>query len=127
VSETISNGYGERPLVAVLYRVPLVCEAIVAALDPIVSARPFPARIGDLLGLLGSVRPDAIVVDSDVEAEKISLYARIHEVPLLHIDLRAQRLLVFHGGDWRSEETVTAESVRNAVAGVLFGRREVRA
>ena len=127
MSEAGRTCAGERPLVAVLYRVPLVCEAIVAALDPIVSAQPFPARIGDLLGLLGSVRPDAIVVDSEVEAEMISLYSRIHEVPLLHIDLRTQRLLILEHGDWRSEETVTAESVRNAVAGALLGRREVPA
>src|SRR5919204_530495 len=100
-------------------------SAIGGALDPIVSARPFPAHIADLLGLLASLRPDAIVVDSEVAAETISLYARIHEVPLLHIDLRAQRLLILEHGDWRSEETVTAESVRNAVAGALLGRREV--
>lgn len=117
----------ERPLVAVIYRVPLACEAIVSALEPVVGTRPFPARIGDVLGLLGSVRPDAIVVDSEVDAEKISLYSRIHDVPLLHVDLHAQRLLILERGDWRSEETVTAESVRNAVAGALFGRREVPA
>jgi len=99
----------------------------VSTLDPIVSTRPFPSQIGDLLGLLGSVRPDAIVVDSEVDAEKISLYSRIHEVPLFHIDLRAQRLRILERGEWRNEETVTAESVRNAVAGALFGRREVPA
>jgi hypothetical protein len=127
VSEPSHNRGGERPLVAVLYRVPLVCEAIVSALDPIVTARPFPAGVGDLLGLLGSVRPDAIVVDSEVDAEEISVYSRIHEVPLLQIDLRAQRLLILERGDWRSEEPATAESVRNAVAGALFGPREVPA
>jgi hypothetical protein len=125
VSGSARRGSDERPLVAVFYRVPLVCEALLSALDPIVSARTFPARIGDLLGLLGSVRPDAIVVDSEVDAEKIALYSRVHEVPLLHVDLHRQRLRILEHGAWRSEETVTAESVRNAVAGVLFGRREV--
>lgn len=115
---------GERPLVAVLYRVPLVCEAIVAALDPIVSTSAFPAGVGDLLGLLDSVSPDAIVVDS-VEAGEIALYARVEEVPMVQIDLRAQQLLIFERGDLRTEETVTAESVRNAVAGALFGLRAV--
>jgi hypothetical protein len=86
-----------------------------------------PAGVGDLLGLLGSVRPDAVVVDSEVDAEKISVYSRIHEVPLLHIDLRAQRLLILERGDWRIETPLTAESVRNAVAGALLGRREVPA
>lgn len=127
MSELTRNRGRERPLVAVFYRVPLVCEAIVAALDPVVSTRAFPARIGDLLGLLGSISPDAVVVDSEIEAGEIALYARMHEVPVVQIDLRRQRLLILERGEWRSEKTVTAESVRNAVAGALFGLREVPA
>lgn len=128
MSELSRNREGrERPLVAVFYRVPLVCAAIVAALEPIVATRPFPARIGDLLGLLSSISPDAVVVDSEIEAGEISLYAGIHEVPVVQIDLRRQRLLILEQGEWRTEETITAEAVRNAVVGALFGLREAPA
>src|SRR5438874_12084806 len=64
-----------QPLVAVVYSVPLLCEAIASALDDIAEVRTFPGRCDDVVGLLRSVRPDAVVVDDPIESAQIRGWA----------------------------------------------------
>src|SRR5438046_3126861 len=64
-----------QPLVAVLFSVPLLCEAIASALDDIAEVRTFPARRSDTVGLLRSLQPDAVVVDDPIEALELRRWA----------------------------------------------------
>ncbi len=113
-----------QPLVAVLYSVPLLCEALSSALDEIAHVQAFPARRGDPVGLLRSIRPDAIVVDDRDEAESARRWARRHNVALVRVDMREQTIDVLRNGSWDQRPGATAESIRNALAESLYGRRD---
>jgi hypothetical protein len=113
-----------QPLVAVLYSVPLLCEALISALENIAHVQAFPAGRGDTVGLLRSVRPDAVVVDDPDEAESARRWARRHRVPLIHVGLREQTISVLRNGGWEERPGATAESIRNALAGSLYGPRD---
>jgi hypothetical protein len=113
-----------QPLVAVLYSVPLLCEALDSALQNIARVESFPAGRGDAVGLLRSIRPDAVVVDDPDEAERALRWAKRHHVPLVHVGLREQKIRVLRNGDWEQRPGATAEAIRNELAGSLYGRRE---
>jgi hypothetical protein len=117
-----------RPLAAVVCSVPLVGEAMSSALD-FAEVRPFAARGGDIPGLLRSLRPDGVVVDSDDGARDALAYAIDDAVPVLHVDVRRHALRLYRSGGWSdvgSNEGPTPEAIRNVIAGALFGRTEAR-
>lgn len=113
------------PLVVVICAAPLLCEALSSALDGIAAVRQFPASRGDTAGLLSSVRPDAVVVDSDDEAEAAAAFAAGDDAPVVHVSYRANTLRVFADGFWRepARAVATPEAVRNVIVGHLAGRR----
>jgi hypothetical protein len=82
-----------RPLAAVVCAVPLVGEAMSSALD-FAEVRPFAASGGDIPGLLRSLRPDVVVVDSDDGARDALAYAMDTAVPVLHVDVENGNRLV---------------------------------
>jgi hypothetical protein len=110
------------PLVAVLYSVPLLSEAISSALDDIAEVRMFRALRGDTVGLLKSVRPDAVVVDHPTEAAKARDWAESRGVPLVHISLQERKIRLLRGGAWEESSGSSAESIRNVIAGSMFAR-----
>ena len=113
-----------RPLVAVLCSVPLVGEAMAAALE-FAEVRTFAASGGDLEGLLGSLRPDALIVDSAAGAEAATVFAREYDLPVVYVSVRDRTLHVFRGGEWEQVSNgagPTPEAIRNVVAGALFAR-----
>lgn len=113
-----------RPLVAVLCSVPLVGEAVAGALE-FAEVRSFAAGGGDLEGLLASLRPDALIVDSAAGAEAATGFARAYDLPVVHVSVRDRTLHLFRGGEWEqlsNGEGPTPEAIRNAVAGALFAR-----
>jgi hypothetical protein len=115
-----------RPLVAVLCSVPLLGEAMGSVLE-FAEVRSFAASGGDVAGLLGWLRPDALIVDSAAGAEAATAFAREHDLPVVHVSLRDCTLHVFRGGEWEQVsygEGPTPEAVRNVVAGSLFARGE---
>ena len=114
-----------NPLVAVVYTVPLLVEALRGALDGVGELRAFPARSGALAELLDHVRPDAVVVDSDEEAGIAAWYAQDASAAVVHLDLHAHTVRVFDGEEWSERDaTDTApERIRNLLAGALYGRR----
>ena len=114
-----------QPLVAVLYSVPLMCEALSWALDGIAEVRSFPAGRGDITGLLQSVSPDAVVVDDPAEAEAARDWTNRHERPLVHVSLRDQTVRLLQNGTWIESPGVTAQCIRNVVAGSIYGRTKV--
>ena len=114
-----------QPLVAVLYSVPLMCEALSWALDGIAEVRTFPAGRGDTAGLLQSVGPDAVVVDDPAEAEAAHDWTKRNERPLVHVSLRDQTIRLLENGIWVESPGVTAECIRNVLAGSIYGRTKV--
>lgn len=114
----------QQPLVAVLYSVPLLCEALSSALDEFAQVQAFPAGRGDTVGLLRSIRPDAIVVDDRHEAESARRWARRHQVPLVRVGLREQTIDVLRNGGWDQRPCASAEAIRNTLAESLYGRRD---
>ena len=116
------NSGRRQPLVAVLYRVPLLCEAIASALDNIAEVWTFPARRGGTVGLLRSVRPDAVVVDDPIEAAAVRAWAESQDVPLVEICLHEQKVRMLQDGEWKESVGASAESIRNAIAGSLYAR-----
>lgn len=117
------RGYG-RPFVAVVCSVPLLAEAVSAALD-FADVRTFAADRGDVAGLLRSVQPDAVVVDSEDAAVEAANVAKEREVPVLHLAARSDELRLFREGAWErveNDDGPTPEALRNAVAGALFAR-----
>lgn len=125
MSATLS-GAAERPLVAVVCAVPLVFEGLREALDQVARVQFFPAARGTS-GLLRWVKPDAVVVDDETEAEDASVLAREHDLPLVYVSIRDQQVQVFRNGVWSKaadgEASATPEVVRDVVAGSLYGRR----
>lgn len=87
--------------------------------------RLFAANGGDVDGLLGSLRPDALIVDSNAGAEAATAFAREHELPIVYVSVRDRTLHLFSGGEWQqvaNGDGPTPEAIRNVVAGVLFAR-----
>jgi hypothetical protein len=113
-----------RPLVAVLCSVPLLGEAMSSTLE-FAEVRTFAASGGDVGGLLGWLRPDVMIVDSDAAADSAADFAREHDMPLLHICVRSRTLRLFRRGTWEqvsNGDGPTPEAIRNVVAGALFAR-----
>jgi hypothetical protein len=122
----VSDGDEVEPLVAVVCRVPLLCEALTAALEGIATVHRFPAGRGDTAGLLRALQPDAVVVDSEAEAHHAAIFARATHSPLVHVSLHDQVLRIFEDGRWHeADEDASPESVRNALVGGIFRRERV--
>jgi hypothetical protein len=111
-----------QPLVALLYTVPLLQEALRSTLDTIAEVEAFPARRGDVTGLLRSINPDAVVVDDSYEADEVQRWAKRHGAPVVHICLTDQTIRVLRNGEWNESTGTSVESVRNVLAGSLYGR-----
>jgi hypothetical protein len=115
---------GGRPLVAAVCSVPLVGEAVRSALE-FAEVRIFTGQ-RDTAGLLRSLKPDVVIVDSDPDADEASAYAAETDVSVLQISIRDRSLRLFRNGEWEQVgdgEGPTPEAVRNVVAGTLFSRR----
>jgi hypothetical protein len=113
-----------RPLVVAVCAVPLLHEALAAALEDIAEVRSFPAHRGDTLGLLRGLHPDAVIVDAEDEAEAAASFARETTSPILHISLEERKLRVLRNGDWEDAGNGRAspEEIRNILAAGLFAR-----
>lgn len=115
----------EEPLVVAVVAVPLLGEAMTAALEGVAECKVIPARQPELGGLLKSLQPDAIVVDDDEEAAVAATYARFARVPVIRVSLAEARVQVLEDGVWvRPEEhDASPETIRNLVAAGIYGRR----
>ena len=121
-------GNGAPPLVAVVCSVPLLSEGIASVLENIAEVRPFPAGGGDTAGLLRSLRPDGVVVDSYAEAEAAEEFARETHVPLVHVLLREGALRVLADDVWDERDGdagATPEEIRNILVAGMYRRESV--
>lgn len=113
-----------RPLVAVVCAVPLLGEAMRAALE-FADVQTFAASGGDLDSLVRWLRPDALVVDNPESADEAATFAREHDLPVLHVSAQWREMSLYRDGSWErigNGEGPTPEAIRNVVAGVLFSR-----
>jgi hypothetical protein len=113
------------PLVVAVCGVPVLGEALTGALDSLAECKVVAAGQPDIAGLLRSLQPDAIVVDNESEAEAAATYSRFARIPVLYVPPNGGRLRVLENGRWEELEDYDAspESIRNLVAGGLYGRR----
>jgi hypothetical protein len=103
-----------RPLVAVVFRVPLFVEALAAAFDGLAEVQGVRALDGALGGLLEALRPDAIVVECP-EPPALRFAA-----PLLHVDLEAPSVRQLVDGAWHHLDLeLSGEDIRNAVLSAI--------
>jgi hypothetical protein len=117
---------GSEPLVAVICEVPLLAEALVAALEGIAQVHAFPAELQDADGLLRSLQPDAVVVDTPKQASIAAKFAREARVPLVHVLLRESKQRVLQNGEWEARDGVegaSPEAIRNVLVAGIFGRQ----
>ena len=121
------TGDREQPRIAAICAVPLLSEAISAVLDEIAEVQSFPANGRDIRGLLRWLRPDGIVVDTQKSADDAEAYARAAGCPLVHVQLPKQQLRVLADGRWKKVRDASAESIRNALVGSIYGARTVPA
>lgn len=105
-----------RPLVAVVFRVPLFIEALSAAFEGLADVQALNAADGELQGLLGALHPDAVVVEASDEP------AVMVDVPLVHVDLDLQAVRSRTADDeWvRHDIELSGESIRNVVLAAIF-------
>ena len=114
---------GREPMIAAICSVPLLCEALSAALDGIAEVQSFPASGGDTAGLLHWLRPDGIVVDTSATADEAEPYAREARCPLVHVQLTKQQLRVLKSGRWRKVRDASPESIRNVLVAGMYRRQ----
>jgi hypothetical protein len=120
----MSDESSAKPLVVALCAVPLLREVLVSALADIAEVQTFPAHGGDTVGLLRWLKPDAVVVDAEDEAEAAASFGHESNSPVLHISLQDRRLRLLRNGDWEEAGNgdTSSEDIRNIVAAGLFGR-----
>jgi hypothetical protein len=108
-----------RPLVVVLYEVPLFVEALDGLFEGLADVRPVP-RDGSAEPLVHWLRPDALIVDGPVGFAPD--YADAAEVPVVHVDLHESRLGVRSEGRWVDAGADTSpEAIRSALVASLVG------
>ena len=115
-----------KPLVVAVCAVPLLQEALTATLEDIAEVQSFPAHRGDTVGLLRSLKPDAVVVDAEDEAEAAASFGHESNSPVLHISLKDRKLRLLRNGDWEDAGNggTSSEEIRNILAASLFARGE---
>ena len=81
--------------------------------------RSFSAGGRDISGLLGWLRPDAVIVDRDPGGEYALEFARGHELPVLHLSVRERGLRLFPSGalgDVGNGARREPDTIRNVLA-----------
>lgn len=124
MSAVTSNGSTGTPLVAVIAHVPILGEAVAAAMESIAQVRSFPSR-GGTAGLLQWLRPDGVVVDTTEDAEAAAHYGRESHAPVVHVFLREARVRVLREDGWEEPDgEASAEEIRNILVGGMYGKGE---
>jgi hypothetical protein len=111
-----------RPLIAVLYHVPLFVEALDGVFDGLAEVRPVPVD-ESAEALVRWLRPDAVVVDEGPVAFALA-YGDEADVPVVHVSLREPEVRTWRDGRWAVDAEDTApEAIRDVVVAGLIGAR----
>ena len=119
----------KRPLVALVWSLPLVAAALEEAID-FADVRLFEAAGGEMLDLFTQVRPDAVVVESRAAAEAAEAYAGDSGLPVVYLSPEEGVLRVLGPDGWTDIDSggdPGPGTVRNALAGALFAAGAVGA
>jgi hypothetical protein len=105
----------QRPLLAVVFSVPLFVEALLAACDGIADVQALRADDAGLEGLLLALRPDAAIVEAAMRP------AYTLRGPLVHVELEEQRVSVLTAAGWAEADIdLSGEAIRNLALGAVF-------
>lgn len=111
------------PLVACVCSAPILTEALAVLLNGIAEVRRIPAATSDLRGLLRSLAPDGIVVDSEAATLAAEAIADESAAPLVHVPLHGDGLRVRLHGAWEDfPRDGSAEAVRNVLVEGIVAR-----
>jgi hypothetical protein len=111
----VSAPVRQRPLVAVVFRVPLFVEGLSAAFDGLADLQALNAADVELAGLVEALSPNAIVVEGSEEP------ALPLDIPLVHVDLERQKVRVRTARAWVQHEIdVSGEAIRNVVLAAML-------
>ncbi len=103
-----------RPLVLVLFTVPLFVEALTAAFEDLADVRAMRAADAELGGLVAALRPDVMVIEQSAEPELDE------SVPLVHVSLDERVVYVLRDGAWQQEDIdLSGEAIRNLALSTL--------
>lgn len=110
----------QRPLVAVIFRVPLFVEAVAAAFEGLADVQALRSGDVELAGLLAALRPNAVIYEGSQEP----LFQL--GVPLAHVDLEGEAVRLQVDDMWvRHEIELSGEAIRNLVLSAMFAGMEV--
>ena len=115
------------PLVAIISKIPILAEALVAALEPSATVEHFPAGAPDTAGLVRYLQPDALIADDDENLSELEAVAREQQFVLLAVDLPDRTLrLLDHDGHWIDppDRDPSAEVIRNIILAHLVTRKK---
>ncbi len=113
----------DEPLVALVYSVPLIVEALEGVCDGVGELRSFRSQDGEVRSLLEWLDPDAVVVDSVENARVAAEYASDRGTPVVHIDFDRGAVRALLDGEWvETDHEGSAEDVRNLLAAGIHGR-----
>lgn len=90
----------QRPLVALLYHLPLLVEALRHALDDVADVRAFESPHSDPSSLLVALAADAVIVDSKRDADAAVAFHRETRRPALYIPFPELVLYSATAGGW---------------------------
>jgi hypothetical protein len=106
----------DEPVIALLYRVPLLVEALRHALDHVGEVRAFPSPSTEPLQLLEAFMPDAVIVDGERDAEAALTYAGESGAPVLYLRWGESQLYTARDGEWVAVPGgQSPEAIRNAL------------
>ena len=107
-----------RPLVAVLFGVPLFVEAMRGAFDDLADVHAYAADGDDVEGLLEALKPDGLIVEGRTIPD-----VRV-PAPALHVDLEERRVRIRRAGAWDVLDIdLTPPDIRNALMAGVIGAR----
>jgi hypothetical protein len=116
---------GGKPLVPVVSSVPMLSEAVAAALEQSVRVAWFAPIEGALAGLLRSLAADIVVVDSRRAAEEAASLAHELDLTVVDVALRKDEVRVLRNGVWTDAGDASTHSIRNVLAAALFGKEAI--
>jgi hypothetical protein len=112
----LAPGLRPLPLVAVLYRIPLLVEALAAAFEGLAELSAVRRDDSDVDGLIEALKPDALIV------EDREVPGRHGQIPAVHVELEGGAVHARRGGEWTQVGVdLTPEAIRNAVLRAMLG------
>lgn len=118
----------EAPRVAVVCDAPVVYAALEDALAGLASLTQLEGGRDDLVGLIESLAPDAVVIASEEGDERADELAAAFPAPIVRLSLREPCVRVLADGEWQRlrDQRASPEAIRNIVVGTIVRRNRRR-